>query len=80
MEVYTLVGIRDLDFTGSDGNKVSGYNLYFTFEHQDCDGVCTDKIFVSKKKFGQLSFVPQVGSECQIMYNRFGKVADIVKV
>lgn len=79
MEVYTLVGIRDLDFTGSDGSKVSGCNLYFTFEHKDCDGVCTDKIFVSKKKFSELSFIPEIGCDCQVHYNRFGKVANIVK-
>lgn len=76
---FTLVGIRDVSFKGSDGNQVDGMNLFFTFEDDHIDGVGTEKIFVGIKRFNELSFVPDVGSTCIIRYNRYGKVADIVK-
>lgn len=80
MEIFTLVGIRTIKFDGSDGKPVSGVNLYFTYEHEECEGVCTDRIFLSDAKFGKISFVPGIGGRFQIVYNRYGKVADVVAV
>lgn len=78
-DVYTLVGMRNVNFKGSDGGQVEGVNLFFTFEDEHINGVGTEKIFIGNKKFCELSFVPDIGSPCVIRYNRYGKVADLVK-
>ena len=77
-DVYELVGMRSVDFTGSgDGKKVEGMNLYLTYEDGYIEGVGTEKVFISSKRFNALSFVPEIGARCRLMYNKF---ADIVPV
>lgn len=78
MAVYELVGIRKTDFTGSQGENVSGYNLYFTYEDDKIDGLGVNRVFVSQRLYSQLTYLPDLGKRCQILYNRYGKVADIV--
>ena len=36
-----------------------------------------DRIFLSKNKLNDLSFVPVVGMEVEVLYNKFGKVSTI---
>ena len=38
INIYTLVGMKYLDFKGSDGGQVSGVNLYFTYEDEKVKG------------------------------------------
>lgn len=79
-DVFTLVGMKDVDFKGQDGSQVKGWNLFFTYSDKYITGVGVDKIFVSDKKFSEVSFMPEIGKECRLLYNKYGKVADIVKV
>ena len=79
MEIYTLVGMRRVNFKGQDGKPVDGWNLFFNYSDPNITGYGTEKIFVSAAKFNEVSFMPEIGSDCQLMYNKFGKVADIVK-
>jgi len=79
-DVYELVGIRGVSFAGSDGKQVEGTNLYLTYEDDYIDGVGTEKVFVTSKRFNSLSFVPEIGARCRLMYNKYGKIADIVPV
>ena len=78
--IYTLVGTRDVSFKGSDGNQVEGVNLFFTFEDTHIRGVGVEKVFVPSKRFMQLSYVPEIGSTCELFYNKYGKVSDIGRV
>lgn len=78
--VYRCVGIRNVDFKGSDGNQVSGVNLFLTYEDKNITGVGTEKVFLASSRFSALSFVPAVGSDCELIYNKYGKVADISPV
>lgn len=78
-DVFTLVGMRNVNFKGSDGNTVDGVNLFFTYEDEHINGCGTEKVFVSNQKFCMFSFVPDIGAGCRLMYNKYGKVADIVK-
>lgn len=78
--IYKCVGMRNVDFKGSDGNQVSGVNLFLTYEDKNINGVGTDKVFLASSRFSSLSFVPSVGSLCELIYNRYGKVADIEAV
>lgn len=64
-DVYELVGIRGVSFAGSDGKQVEGTNLYLTYEDDYIDGVGTEKVFVTSKRFNSLSFVPEIGARCR---------------
>lgn len=79
-DVYELVGMRSVSFTGSDGKQVEGTNLYLTYEDEYIEGVGVEKVFVTSRRFSYLSFVPDVGGRCRLMYNKYGKIADIVPV
>lgn len=78
--MYELVGMRDVDFTGSDGKQVRGMHLFFTYKDANVQGLATDKVFVSYERFQKLSFVPELGGKCELRYNKYGRVADIVPV
>ncbi len=76
--MYTLVGMKDSEFKGSDGIKVSGVNLYFTYADEKVEGVATERVFVHSDRFLKLSFMPEIGGECDLRYNKYGKISDIV--
>lgn len=76
--MYTLVGTKNVDFKGSDGAQVSGVNLYFTYEDPGVEGVATERVFVHSNKFMKLSFIPKVGGSCDLRYNKYGKISDIL--
>lgn len=78
-DVYTLVGMRDVSFKGNDGSQVSGQNFFLTYENDKITGVGVEKIFISNSKFADLTFVPELNDQCRLLYNKYGKVADIVK-
>ena len=44
--VATVVGLRRLDFTGRDGNRVEGWQIHVTYPSDDVEGVRTDAVFV----------------------------------
>lgn len=72
-----LVGFKHVCFTAKDtGALIDGYNFYLTEERQDVEGVYAERIFVSKAKLA--GYVPHVGDEIEIVYNRFGKVARVM--
>ena len=52
--MYTLVGMKDSEFKGSDGIKVSGVNLYFTYADEKVEGVATERVFVHSDRFLKL--------------------------
>ena len=79
-DVYELVGIRGVSFTGSDGKQVEGTNLYLTYEDEYIEGVGVEKVFVTSRRFSSLSFVPEIGARCRLLYNKYGKIADIFPV
>lgn len=76
--MYTLVGTKNVDFKGSDGAQVSGVNLFFTYEDPEVEGVATERVFVNANRFMKLSFMPKVGGICDLRYNKYGKIKDIV--
>lgn len=76
--MYTLVGMKDSDFKGSDGKQVTGINLYFTYEDETVKGVATERVFVHSDRVLKLSFMPEIGGSCDLRYNKYGKISDIV--
>ena len=75
--VYTCIGIRNVDFKGNDGNQVSGMNLWLSYTDPYIDGVGVEKVFIPSSRVSKLSFLPTVGSVCELFYNKYGKVQDI---
>lgn len=70
-----VVGFRKVDFRAENGSQISGTRLYCTFEDEKVSGVGTEAFFVSDAK---LDFVPAVGDEIQVIYNKYGKVDRVV--
>lgn len=71
-----LVGYKRSAFTAKDtGERIVGYNLFLVEQQQDVEGVATERVFLSDKKMG--GYVPRVGDQLEIIYNRYGKVSEL---
>ena len=42
------------------------------------EGQSCDSVFLSNEAFNKLSYVPSIGQECNIDFNRYGKVSSFV--
>lgn len=80
MEMMTVVGKRPVKFTGQDGNSVSGTNLYVLCDDPYTEGKKSDKLFVSDNLRSNLSYVPKVGDEICVDFNRWGKISNITQI
>ena len=79
--IYTLVGRRNASFKGStDGKQIDGVYLWLSYEARNVEGVAVDKIFVSSGRVMDMSFFPEIGQQCVLYFNKYGKVADICAV
>ena len=79
-----IVGVVRTSFTAKDGTQISG-RTFFTEEPVKPDhgiGQRTDRFFLSDAKLATLSFKPDLalGFEVQILYNRYGKVENLVLI
>ena len=76
----TIIGIAKTQFTGADGNIVSGLTVYTT-EPLDTSkgskGCKGDKFFLSQNKLKSLDFEPDIGQSINVLYNKYGKVQTI---
>lgn len=74
-----IIGIRPSSFTASDGTKIEGKTVFIveSMTTPGAEGKSADRIFLSKKKLADLDFIPAVGMEVDVFYNRFGKVATL---
>lgn len=73
-----IIGYRDVGFTVENGDFVEGRNYYIG---KDIDpkrgaGVSCEKIFVSDAKLKTFTFMPCIGDEVEIVYNKYGKCID----
>lgn len=76
-----VIGRRKVDFKAQDGSQIQGLSLYCTYPiTKDGDGMAAEKIFLSARKLEQLDFMPEVGDEINVQYNRFGKVDTIMQI
>ena len=75
-----IVGIVHSSFTPKDSTTlVEGTTFYITdpLSPKRGVGLVTDRFFMSKDKVQTLSFVPDVGMEVELLYNRYGKVGSL---
>lgn len=75
-----ISGFENKSFTPKNGDRViEGMNIYITdkIPPQRGEGCTADRIFLSKNKLNDLPFVPAVGMEVEVLYNKYGKVSTI---
>lgn len=72
-----IIGIERKSFTPKDGDRpIEGSTFHVTekIASQHGEGCSADRFFLSKAKLGELDFVPSVGADVEILYNKYGKV------
>ena len=82
MQKYQITGIKDVSFKGKDGNPIIGVNLYLSFpvDPENGKGDETEKYFISENKLPEISSVLEYKSYVNVIFNKYGKVDDIVDV
>lgn len=79
--IIEIVGVKKVDFTGRDGNRVEGMNLYYTAAAQPgVQGLEAGKLFVSNQKFRDLGISKIEEGSYEIFYNRFGKIDSLKQI
>lgn len=80
-EKIVVVGFRSVEFTDEKTHKVvKGTSFYYTMKADGVVGSMAGKMFLSDMKLAGLDYVPAVGDECLVYYDRFGKPGQFVKL
>ncbi len=76
-----LVGVEKNDFTTKSGEKITGFNCFFSrpIDTNRGKGVAVERIYVSDARLAANGFDPlaNIGKDVAVLYNRYGKVARI---
>lgn len=72
-----VIGFRRSTFKGKDGADVSGVNLYLTEPNGKGEGLSCDRVYVLDKYLSACGYVPKLGDEVRLEYNRYGKCAGV---
>lgn len=72
-----VIGFEGKTFTFDDGKCVNGFYLYLSENRPGVTGTSCERVFVSQGKLD--GYVPVLGDEIEVYYNRFGKPQRIVK-
>lgn len=76
-EVWKVIGFRKVSFQDRETNKnVQGYSLFLVRpgEGELFVGDEAQKLFISSE---YVPYIPKLGDEVQLFYNRYGKISDI---
>ena len=74
MDLMKIVGVRDYSFDDAKtGRPVSGTTYFFTMDGRGVDGQMTGKFSVTTAKRQNFDFLPSVGDEVFVDYDRYGK-------
>lgn len=80
-ETSTVVGRAKVNFTSADGNQIRGENFYINTPLNDAsEGSEAYKIFVRHERLVSLGYIPNVGDEVVINFDRRGRLTSFVKV
>lgn len=77
-----IIGIKRSNFTTREGNEIHGINLYLTYplSGEQAQGQCAERLYMTDEKLARCGYVPKLGDEVRISYNRFGKPDAIFSV
>ena len=73
--MYKVIGIQHRKYTNKSGKEVEGYNLFLTYEDKVVNGLGALREWVNPETMEE-SMV-NVGDECELMYNRWGRIERI---
>ena len=77
--MFKIIGVKLTSFTTKDGTKVTGYNVFFTEERVDVDGLAADRVFVSDRVCNRSNFTPHVGDVIEAFaYTKFGRLNMVI--
>lgn len=72
-----LVGIEKIDYVNKNNVRITGNRLHFVYEDKKVQGCATEIIFVGS---GVDVASLEIGKQYTILYNKFGKVANITSI
>ena len=76
--MFEIIGVQLRSFTAKDGTTITGYNVWYTEERNDVDGLSAGRIFVSDRVSNRSNFTPHVGDKIDsISYNKFGRLLEV---
>lgn len=73
--MYKVIGIQHRKYTNKSGKEVEGYNLFLTYEDKAVNGLGALREWVNPETMED-SMV-NVGDDCELMYNRWGRIERI---
>lgn len=77
--MFEIIGVQLKSFTAKDGSTITGYNVWYTEERKDVDGIAADRIFISDRVSNRSNFTPHVGDIIEsICYNKFGRLFQVL--
>ena len=75
-----VIGIAPSSFVGDKGEKISGFNVYLSFPLASGSGHGAERVYLTDRKVENSGYMPVVGDEVDLTYNKFGKVASMHKI
>lgn len=72
-----LVGIEKIDYVNKNNVRINGSRLHFVFEDKKVEGCATEIVFAGS---GIDVSNLKIGNKYNILYNKFGKVANITNI
>lgn len=72
-----VIGFRKSKFKGSDGEMISGVNIFVTYPSDKGEGEECERFYLTEERLAEIGYKPAVGDEVKPEYNRFGKVAGL---
>lgn len=78
MDIITIIGYKDTNFTAQDGNKITGTTFFFTMPDEHTIGLMSGKLFMTSAKIQKLSYIPRQGDVLKCYYDRYGKPVEFV--
>lgn len=75
-EVYTVAGIRKVDFLDKEGKAVRGETIFLSkpIDAKMGTGIEFEKAFFSEERLAAMTYKPEVGDQVEVLYSRRGKI------
>lgn len=80
MDKMKIVGIRGVSFKDDSDRQVDGTSFYYLMDADGVAGQLAGKFFLSYQKRDRMDYVPNVGDEVWVYYDRYGKPNRFEKV
>lgn len=77
-----VIGMKESNFVTKEGTQIEGFNIYLTYAltGDNAKGCGCNRVYITRAKLENGGYMPELGDEVTLTYNRFGKVAAILPV